>query len=196
MKSEKQEERRAQIEEAAYRMLGEKGYAGTSVQAIAKAAKASNETLYNWYGDKKGLMAALVARNTETVRAALAETAGTDPIDQLSRLGLVLLGMVLGPRAVALNRAAAADPTGDLGRAISEGGREVVGPLVQDVLGRAVSSGQMQGDPAALTGLYLTLLIGDLQIRRVIGAMEPPDADFCTTRAETALAQLKTFAAP
>ncbi|MBF9044440.1 TetR family transcriptional regulator [Rhodobacterales bacterium HKCCE4037] len=196
MKSEKQEERRAEIEEAAYRMLGEKGYAGTSVQAIAKAAKASNETLYNWYGDKKGLMAALVARNTETVRAALAETAGTDPFDQLSRLGPVLLGMVLGPRAVALNRAAAADTSGDLGRAISEGGREVVAPLISDVMSRAIEGGDLSGDPGDLTQLYLTLLIGDLQIRRVIGAIEPPDADFCTTRAETALAQLKDFAAP
>ena len=130
MKSDKQEERRTQIEEAAYRMLGEKGYAGTSVQAIARAAKASNETLYNWYGDKKGLMIALVARNTEVVRTTLAENAAGDPMAQLARLGPVLLGMVLGPRAVALNRAAAADPSGDLGRAISAGGREVVAPMV------------------------------------------------------------------
>ncbi len=191
MKSEKQEERRAQIEEAAYRMLGEKGYQGTSVQAIAKAAKASNETLYNWYGDKKGLMAALVARNTEVVRTALAENEATDPMDQLARLGPILLGMVLGPRAVALNRAAAADPSGDLGRAISAGGREVVAPMVTAVMARAVAEGALRGTPDDLTHLYLTLLIGDLQIRRVTGAMDVPTPEANQARTVGALQSLR-----
>lgn len=101
--------RRQQIEDAAYKMLGEKGYAGTSMQAIARAAKASNETLYNWYGDKKGLMAALIARNTNVVLAALSDAHDGDPLAQLARIGPILLEMVLGPRAIALNRAAAAD---------------------------------------------------------------------------------------
>ncbi|MEJ6390981.1 TetR/AcrR family transcriptional regulator [Gymnodinialimonas ulvae] len=191
MKSDKKEERRAQIEDAAYRMLGEKGYAGTSMQAIARAAQASNETLYNWYGDKKGLMAALVARNTETVRATLVENVGGDALDRLARMGPILLGMVLGPRAVALNRAAAADPSGDLGRAISAGGREVVGPMVTAVMAGAVNEGKLQGEPEDLTQLYLTLLIGDLQIRRVIGAMEVPTAQAIEARAQAALDTIK-----
>ncbi len=102
--------RRIQIEDAAYALLDAKGYSGTSMQAIARAAKASNETLYNWYGDKKGLMAALIARNTDTVRVALADIANTQAVERLSLIGPTLLAMVLGPRAVALNRAAAADP--------------------------------------------------------------------------------------
>jgi AcrR family transcriptional regulator len=193
MQSSKQEERRVQIEDAAYRMLGEKGYAGTSMLAIARAAKASNETLYNWYGDKKGLMAALVARNTETVRATLAENVSGDPMDHLARLGPVLLAMVLGPRAVALNRAAAADPSGDLGRAISEGGREVVAPLVTQIMVRAVADGSLQGEPEDLAQLYLTLLIGDQQIRRVTGAMEAPTPEQNAKRSEEALATLQSF---
>ncbi len=196
MKSDKQEERRTQIEDAAYRMLGEKGYAGTSMQAIARAAKASNETLYNWYGDKKGLMAALVARNTEVVRATLAETAANEPLDQLARLGPILLGMILGPRAVALNRAAAADPSGDLGRAISEGGREVVAPLVTSIMDRAVDDGALIGKPNDLAQLYLTLLIGDLQIRRVIGAMDVPTPEANQARAEGALQALHRASNP
>lgn len=181
--------RRAQIEDAAYLMLGEKGYGGTSMQAIARAVKASNETLYNWYGDKKGLMAALIARNTDVVRAALT-VPEADPLAQLADIGPVLLGMVLGPRAVALNRAAAADPSGDLGRALSAGGRDTVGPILQDIIARS----PLRGDPHQLTQLYLTLLIGDLQIRRVTGAMAAPDAAFCEDRAGQALATLKRLA--
>jgi len=173
MKDETRDARRAQIEEAVYRLLDEKGYGGTSMQAIARAAKASNETLYNWYGDKKGLMAALIARNTDVVRAALADGAAGDPLDRLARIGPILLGMVLGPRAVALNRAAAADASGDLGRALSMGGGAVVAPLIAALMARAVATGRLRGDPPALAQIYLTQLIGDLQIRRVIGAMPP-----------------------
>ncbi|MEJ6395675.1 TetR/AcrR family transcriptional regulator [Gymnodinialimonas sp. 2305UL16-5] len=191
----RQEARRKQIEDAAYRMLGERGYAGTSVQAIARAAKASNETLYNWYGDKKGLMAALVARNTDTVRIALAQASGGTPMNQLAQLGPILLGMVLGPRAVALNRAAAADPSGDLGRAISEGGREVVAPLITSIMGQAVQNGTLSGSPEDLAELYLTLLIGDLQIRRVTGAMDTPTPGYTASRSEAALAALSRIAA-
>ncbi|MEX3016969.1 TetR/AcrR family transcriptional regulator [Gymnodinialimonas hymeniacidonis] len=193
MKPDKQEERRTQIEDAAYRMLGERGYSGTSMQAIAKAAKASNETLYNWYGDKKGLMAALIARNTEVVRAALAENDADDPLDQLARLGPILLGMVLGPRAVALNRAAAADPSGDLGRAISAGGREVVAPMITAIMARAIAEGPLHGTAEDLAQLYLTLLIGDLQIRRVTGAMDVPTSEFCRDRAAGSLHHIQNL---
>lgn len=190
MEDKSKETRRQQIEDAAYRMLGEKGYAGTSMQGIARAAKASNETLYSWYGDKKGLMAALIARNTDTVRTALAELADTDPLDRLGRIGPILLSMVLGPRAVALNRAAAADPSGDLGRALAAGGRETVAPLIMELLDES----PLQGDPMQLTQLYLTLLVGDLQIRRATGAMDPPDEAFCEDRAAAALSTLVRLA--
>lgn len=179
--------RRVQIENAAYALLDEKGYAGTSMQAIARAAKASNETLYNWYGDKKGLMAALIARNTGTVRDALSDVAQVDPLERLGLIGPVLLTMVLGARAVALNRAAAADVSGDLGRALSAGGRDTVGPMIAQIIAQS----PLHGDPQVLTQLYLTLLVGDLQIRRVTGAMDVPDAAFITTRADNALKTLK-----
>ncbi|OAN78865.1 hypothetical protein A8B78_00415 [Jannaschia sp. EhC01] len=190
MEDKSKEERRVQIEDAAYRMLEEKGYAGASMQAIAQAAKASNETLYNWYGDKKGLMAALIARNTDTVRAALAESPDKPALDQLAHLGPILLGMVLGPRAVALNRAAAADPSGDLGRVLAAGGRETVGPMIQGIIAQS----PLQGDAPRLTQLYLTLLLGDLQIRRATGAMETPTPAFCEARAAEALEILKRLA--
>ncbi|ABD53426.1 TetR/AcrR family transcriptional regulator [Jannaschia sp. CCS1] len=190
MEDKSKEARRRQIEDAAYKMLGEKGYAGTSMQGIARAAKASNETLYNWYGDKKGLMAALIARNTDTVRDTLSSHINADPLDRLAHLGPTLLAMVLGSRAVALNRAAAADPSGDLGRALARGGRETVAPMVTALM----TDSPLRGQPDRLTQLYLTLLIGDLQIRRATGAMEPPTQEFCTTRAAEALDMLKRLA--
>lgn len=169
--------REARIEAAAYAVLAERGYAGASMLTIARRARASNETLYRWYGDKTGLFAALVRRNAadsaDRLRAAL--DLGGSPLQALGAVAPVLLGMVLGVRAVALNRAAASDPTGALGRIIAEGGRARVVPLLAGLIARAEAAGELPpGDPGERADLLVTLLIGDRQIRRVIGSLPEP----------------------
>lgn len=191
MKSNKRTARRAEIEATAYRLLDEAGVSGLSIRALAKAARASNETLYRWYGDKAGLLAALVAGNTDLVRAAMDKAAarGDGPLEQLREMGPVLLQMVLSDRAIALNRAAAADSSGDLGRAIASGGRETVGPMIGALFARARAAGALPGtdETGDLIPVYLGLLIGDQQIRRAIGTLPPPSAEDCRRRADWAL---------
>jgi AcrR family transcriptional regulator len=189
MRDENRAARQEKIEEAAYAVLEAKGYAGTSMLAIARAARASNETLYNWYGDKTGLFKALVVRNAEEVRTLLQQGLDSEesPLDILRTLGPRLLELLVSPRAIQLNRAAAADPTGELGAVISERGRETVGPLIGAVMERARQAGALKFDDTGETvGLYLNLLVGDLQIRRVIGREPPLDADAINRRAEQA----------
>lgn len=193
MRDENKSLRQEQIETAAYAVLEKKGYAGASMLAIARKARASNETLYNWYGDKRGLFLALVTRNASEVKNLLERELdeGGDPLETLRQLGPRLLALLLGDRAVALNRAAAADPTGELGAAISEAGRDSVLPLVVEVLERARRTGQLSFDRAVdAAGLFMDLLVGDLQIRRVIGRVPAPTPDVCRERAERALNRL------
>ncbi|SFQ96398.1 TetR/AcrR family transcriptional regulator [Poseidonocella sedimentorum] len=190
MREDTKRRRQAQIEDAAYAVLEEKGYAGASMLAIARRAKASNETLYNWYGDKLGLFMALVDRNVGEARASLEESlsAEDDALATLRTFGPILLGMLTGPRAVALNRAAAADPSGDLGHAIAKGGRETIAPILEDVFRAARAQGHLgfaEVDEAA--ELYLGLLIGDLQIRRVVGRLPAPTAADIERRSARAL---------
>lgn len=199
MRAETRSQRQDQIEAAAYRMLEEKGYAGTSMQGIARLASASNETLYNWYGDKLGLFTALVTRNAAEVKALLEVglSAERDALDILGLLGPRLLALLMSNRAIALNRAAAADPSGTLGAALSRAGRESVLPLVRQVLMLARHQGHLNfDDGTAAVGLYVDLLVGDLQIRRVIGRLDQPDPAFCQARAQRALAHLVRLLAP
>ncbi len=194
MKDDKKSARRAQIEEAAYALIDEKGYAGTSMLAIAKRAKASNETLYNWYGDKLGLFSAMVGSNAETVRSTLraALRDGDDPLTSLKRFGPALLEMLTGPRAVALNQAAAADATGQLGKALGKAGRNTVAPLVGEVLDKARRAGALHFDDLQdTTDLYLGLLIGDLQLRCVTGQIAPPAHPQRVARAARAVTVLR-----
>lgn len=190
MTEDRREAREAAIEAAAYAVLAERGYGGTSMLNVAKRAKASNETMYRWYGDKNGLFAAMVHRNAASSAARLGEAidAGGPPLEALRAVAPVLLSMVLGPRAIALNRAAAGDPTGSLGRIIAEGGRARIVPLLRSVIARAIETGALpSGDPAQCAELFVTLLIGDQQIRRVIGVMPEPTEAEIRMRADLAL---------
>ncbi|MEO0911695.1 MAG: TetR/AcrR family transcriptional regulator C-terminal domain-containing protein [Pseudomonadota bacterium] len=192
-------EKEEAIAEAAYALLEEKGYTGTSMLAIARRARASNETLYNWYGDKLGLFRALVTRNTEAIKTALETAAkpGASTAETLASLGPKLLEILLGPRAIALNRAAAGDATGSLGQALSGAGREVILPLIAEALEAGRSRGDLTFDTTeAAADLYISLLVGDLQIKRVTGARPPLTKPEREARATRALADFLTLTKP
>jgi AcrR family transcriptional regulator len=199
MRAEQQAIRRGQILDAAATLLREEGYAGMTMISVARRARASNETLYRWFGGKKGLALALVAHDGDgalrLIEAGLA--AERPPVEILRELGPVLLGILLGENSIALHRAAAADATGELGQAISEAGRDVMAPLIGQVLRRARKSGDLRfDDPGAAVGLYLNLLVGDLQIRRVIGREPEPNPSAIAQRAALAHDQFLRFCAP
>ncbi len=195
MREETREKRRAEIMAAAYAVLLEKGYRATSMLAVAKRAKASNETLYAWFGGKQGLFEAMVTENAHRA-AGILQAALADARDLRETLGVVgpeLLRLVTGERAVALNRAAAADAdeTGTLGPTIARHGREAVAPLLAQMFERARARGQMAfDDTQTVVETYIALLIGDLQVRRVIGAIDTPGAAWIETRAARAATQL------
>jgi len=175
MREETRQARKEQIEQVAYELLIEHGYDGTSMLKIAKRAKASNETLYRWYGDKQGLFKAMVDRNAQHVREFLDAELAIErmPLATIQALGPKLLELLVGPRAVALNRAAAADASGELGAAIAQAGRNTVLPLVVSVFEVAQKEGYVDATRSAeqVAEVYLNLLVGDLQIRRVIGVV-------------------------
>lgn len=193
MKEETRTQRRQQIEDAAYELLSEKGYAGASMLSIAKRARCSNETMYSWYGDKAGLFRSMIARNAEQARATLeaALSDGTTIRETLDRFGPLLLETVLSDKAVALNRAAAADPSGELGAAISAAGRETIRPLLTALFAPEKTAGALRFakgvDPVEL---YLGLLIGDLQIRCIVARMPRPTAEALALRSQQAVLHL------
>ncbi|MEP2978479.1 MAG: TetR/AcrR family transcriptional regulator [Lentilitoribacter sp.] len=197
MRESAQIERRRLIEEAAYELIDEKGYDNISMLAIAKRAKASNETLYRWYGDKKGLFQAMVIRNADDVYESLLQDLDRqrDPMQILEDISLKLLRLLSSDRAIALNRAAAADASGELGKALSLVGRERVFPSITKVLAQIKEQGTFDDlEIDELGNLYLSLLIGDMQIRRAIGVMSVPNETELKIKTRKALDYLLKFA--
>ncbi len=191
MEPESTNARRKEIEAAAYAVLEAKGYKAASMLVIAKQAAASNETMYRWYGNKQGLFRALVEENAKQVREALeARTvAAHSALDTLRDIGPALLTLVTSEKAIALNRAAAADvsETHTLGPTIAASGKGTIGPLLKRLMDRARRGGELayedEDDPL---GVYLSLLIGDLQSQRMIGVMRPLSNRACHARAHRA----------
>ncbi|KAJ56174.1 hypothetical protein ACMU_10505 [Actibacterium mucosum KCTC 23349] len=186
MRDDQKDARMQQIEGVAYDLLAQVGYGGASMLKVARAAKASNETMYRWYGDKRGLFAAMVRRNASDLRDQLdaGRVAQTAPEDSLRQAAPALLQMVLGDKAILLNRAAACDASGELGQVIAAEGRDQIAPRISALIARLPDARADQ--VRAQTDLFLSLLIGDRQIRRVIGTLPAPGTE--ETRAEADLA--------
>ncbi|MEL7107386.1 MAG: TetR/AcrR family transcriptional regulator [Pseudomonadota bacterium] len=188
MKAEKQTARRAAIEAKALELLDEKGFDGTSMAAIAKAASASIETLYRWYGDKQGLYAALVARNAARIAQSIgAPSTKHHGLAALRRIAPILLEVLTDGPAVALNRAAAGDRTGALGAALASAGRDAVVPRLREVVETAMTRGELTGDAGEITETFVALVVGDLQVRRATRAMPALTKDAITRRADRAV---------
>lgn len=195
MAAEKNQERRRQIEAAAFEVLEEVGYKKASMLQIAKRAKASNETLYAWYGNKQALFSSLIEGNAQSVRDALEAAIADqpDPGRVLEDVGQLLLQFTATEKAIIVNRAAVTDTqeTGLLAQAIETGARQVMIELLGKLFGRMAASGKYHfpEGPGPATADFIGLLIGELQLQQALGAEPPLSAQDISRRSARACAQ-------
>lgn len=183
--------RRDRILDVAVAALAEYGYRDTTMLEVARRASASKETLYAWFGNKPGLFQAVIERNAEAVRDVVAgHLEGDAPVEAaLADFGYALAGLLLGESAVAINRAAISEartaPT--LARILSDSGREATLPVFIRYLERCRSRGVLTfDDPREAAETFIGLLLGDAQVRRLLGAMAMPPSARLRTRATLA----------
>lgn len=163
--------------DAALELLIADGPDELTVSGVAERAGASKATVYTWFGGLEGLVSAVVEReadaSAEAVKAALG---GRSTVrDTLEAYCRGLLGLLTGPRSVAMNRAAMT--SAELARVLLSSGRHRVGPLVEDYLAGAAADGELRIDDIGNAyRLLYGLTVRDAQIRVLLG--EPaPDAD-------------------
>lgn len=195
-------ERRNEILDVALAVLAERGYRDASMREIARRARASKETLYSWFGDKSGLFEQLVSWQAERLDEAFArslEPDGDDPKAVLRAFAVELLRLLLGERAIVINRVAISefptDPT--FARILASRGRGSVVPK----LGRYLEEQQARGrfrfqDAEYVAEVFVGLVVGDQQVRRLLGSLSEPEPAQVEARAERAVeAFLTLFAA-
>lgn len=191
-------ERRNEILEVALAVLAERGYRDASMREIAVRASASKETLYSWFGDKSGLFEQLISWQAENIEGALArslEPGRDEPSDVLRAFGAELLRVLLGERAVVINRVAISEFPKDpaFARILTARGRSSVVPKLERYLEEQRSRGRLHfrhtGDAAEV---LVGLVVGDQQVRRLLGALPEPGPAQVKVRADRAI---KTFLA-
>jgi AcrR family transcriptional regulator len=184
--------RRRAILGAAFDVLMEHGYAGASTLEIATRAKVSKRELYAEFGNKAGILEALIASTAARMQTPLALP---DPADRtglaaiLTNYGVVALTELTHPAVLAINRLAVAEASAksDLGHILDKAGREPNRLALGRLISRAQKMGFLgEGDADRISGQFFSLLFGDIPVRLMMGVIAPPDTREIRRRAEAA----------
>jgi AcrR family transcriptional regulator len=179
MKAASRDRRRDEILDVAVTVLAKRGYREATMLEVAQTAAASKETLYAWFGDKRGLFEAVIQRNAEDLQGLLARhLEGDTPTEEvLVDFGQTLLELLLGDSSVAINRAAIAEVHTDpsLARILSNSGRDATLPGFVRFLEMQGVNGALQIEDAPKAAEdFLGLLLGDSQVRRLLDLSPAP----------------------
>lgn len=162
---------------------------GFSMADVARTASCSKETLYRWFGDRDGLLAATVQWQAAKVRMP---ELPDGPLDrQALRVALAAfaaswVGVITGPASVGLNRMAIS-AAASLGPIVLEHGPRAMGARLAPVFAQARAAGLMSDiDEADAFRLFFGLTVAELQLRCLLGDPWRPDPDWIVAHATKA----------
>ena len=173
--------RQAEVLEAALGLLVEGGERAITTAGLARAANCSKESLYKWFGDRDGVLAAMIAHQASKVRVAVGgPAAGRDAGDfraDLRSFGVDLLTVLSGPASLALNRLAIGQASREgslLGDLLVARGRRAVSARAKALLeaGRRAGHLRFEDTQDAFETLY-GLIVRDMHVRLMLGEDVP-----------------------
>jgi TetR/AcrR family transcriptional regulator, mexJK operon transcriptional repressor len=160
------------ILDAASDVLGERGLLA-SIEAIARRAGVSKQTIYNQFGCKTALIEALVARRVSLITAPLRMPgAAEQPIETLTALAQTLIAIVSNTRAYSLIRVTVqgAGAMPELAKAVFEAGPLTTRALIADFLATETQAGRMAVDDTMQAAeLFAGMCSGHRQFRALLG---------------------------
>ncbi|MFE0463572.1 TetR/AcrR family transcriptional regulator [Kitasatospora sp. NPDC058965] len=163
------------IMEAATEAFMAKGYAGTSMDDIARLATVSKQTVYKHFADKEKLFAEIVLATTDQIEGMIelvsdipAEAAGLE--SNLTRLADRFLAALTHPRVLQLRRLiiANADAFPELGAAWYEQGFERVLSTLAASFGRLADAGLLRIEDPLLAAHHFSGLLLWIPVNRAM----------------------------
>lgn len=183
-------ERQNAVLESALNLLVEGGEKAVTTAGVARAANCSKESLYKWFGDRDGLLSAMISYQAGKVRTIelRADSLGVEGLRKhLSVFALDLLDVLSGDVSLALNRLAIGQTVGrqalrggqpeagqgggpTLGRLLEERGRRQVGRRAAMLLEAGRKAGLLGFDDAdEAYGTLYGLIVTDAHLRMLLG---------------------------
>lgn len=191
--------RQQQVLTAALEILVETGDALT-MTAVARRARCSKETLYNWFGGRDGLLTATVQWQAAKVRVPAVSAASLDRATlraSLNEFARDLLTTISGEVSITLNRLSIthARPAGaGLGAIMLEHGPAAIRRRAAPLLEAGREAGLLKFDSAEdAYRTFFGLVVRDLQIRLLLGEPVRMQAPDISTMAATATDQFFTL---
>lgn len=178
---------RTAIETAALDLFLARGYVGAGVDDIADSARVSKRTIYNIYGGKEQLFAALMARNLGMAErfARVAATVLTDTDDvegELVEVAVRLATMVVNERVVRLRRLLIGEVERfpELADRYYRGAPATTLRALADALARLDELGKLVVDDPTTAAEHFAFLVMGAQLDRALftaaGHLPPEDA--------------------
>jgi AcrR family transcriptional regulator len=153
----------------------ERGFAGATLDDVIGRAGGSRATLYQRFGNKEGLFAAIVADVCGRMVRPLSIAAGRDTATTLTDFAEAYMELLMAPRSLGLFRIVAAEglrfPA--LAARVFAAGPETAAKTLAAYLRAEVKSGKLNlADADGAARLFLEMVKGDLHTRAVFG-LEP-----------------------
>jgi AcrR family transcriptional regulator len=177
------ESTRRRILNAAFAAFLERGYANTSTLEIATRAKVSKRDLYSHFDNKQAMLVACIAYGVQLMQPPSALPMAVDRptlAAQLTAFGVNFLHVILGARVLSLYRLAVCEAgrSPEVARALDTTGRGGARKTLGALLAKAQATGLViDGDVAAMAGRFLSLLLGEVHLRLLLGVIAPPSEE-------------------
>lgn len=163
---------------AATRVFLEQGYGAASMDAIARAAGVSKQTIYAHFGGKAALFEATVLERSDRLLEPFPETDSLhDPETALRAIAHRFLELILSPETVGRFRVIVAESGRfpELAEVFYRSGPERVGARLSAYLTELHRQEVLRvTDPRSASIHFFGMVRGDLFLRQLLGLGEPP----------------------
>ena len=182
MTSEPIDPKRQAILAGATRMFLAHGYRNASMEKIAQAAPVSKATLYNHFGSKNTLLAAVISGLCGSLLQTMTEvTIESDDVENnLNKIATSAVDLIYSEDALAIYRLVVAESPDfpELGQLFYQSGPQAALTQLEDYFRRLNVKGSFNIiDPVFAADAFFSMLKGDLHLRCLLSKTLRPSAD-------------------
>lgn len=179
------EARRNEILDAAFEEFSQRGYAGASMAAIARRARASKETLYAWFENKETLFNTLFASRIDGIASHATAAAERDPspanVLPVIAEDVIRFMLAVEPFSRAMGGGEASEAALRLvGQTIGEWRARFVGYILEC---RASGFIAFDDDPFEIVSLFVAMAEGEWSLRLATGMIDEMTDEMIKTHA-------------
>jgi AcrR family transcriptional regulator len=171
-------DRRKAFLAAAHEVFLQRGYANASIDAVVERAGGSKATVYQLFGNKEGLLGALVAEGAEELAHLVEELPLDGALEEsLRAFGRGYLGLILRPDRLALFRLVIGEcgRVPEIGDVFYRTGPQAIGKWLTDYFRNLMTRGVLaEADPERTAFQFIHALRGDLYMQVLLNPTRRP----------------------